>query len=515
MMLSAAAARRTSCAFPRNSRTPATLPSRTISFSYRRPLQLLPKPQPSNRYNQFRSQFPTLPRHVLDFPQQTRSLSYFQRTRLGLRQASKGIWRKYPVLLPFAILGVVGSTLFFAYIVYIEVTHNAPQYHKFPPEVVKPLRQAVYYTDVVLQPQTAMKYYKEALKAAAQVGLHPFSDEVLGIKLQVADMLERSGNVVPAVKVLENTKKEILQYVEFGRKRAAEQKKAQDEHKKKFENESKQRHAQTDIKLEIDNPDFIDTYEQMKAMDEYDQQQQDKAMKKAVGISLKLGQLYASDHIQDLKKSEAAHESAIELSMNELKYRQSTGLPLSNPNPDAENELTPWLTRRDAAMALTNLAQTYGEMDKHDLALPVFLRALELLREDEGPKPTAFQFYLLGIIASTLNVQSLKPLRADDPDAARNHLVGHAREWAMTANKIMDKIPDSEKDESYLLGCISVKNTLGQLAERQGELEEAEKYYREAIDTAKVYASHSTVVDPRHEEVVDDLRAAVERVSKR
>ncbi|KAL4972743.1 hypothetical protein BDW66DRAFT_143583 [Aspergillus desertorum] len=515
MILSAAAVRRTSCAFLRSFRTPATLSSRTIASSYPRPLQRMPKRQASNLYNRCRSSSPTVPHHISNSLQQTRSLSYFQRTRLGLRQASKGIWRKYPVLLPFAILGVVGSTLFFTYIVYIEVTHNAPQYHKFPPEVVKPLRQAVYYTDVVLQPQTAMKYYKEALKAAAQVGLHPFSDEVLGIKLQVADMLERSGNVTPAIKVLENTKKEILQYVELGRKKAAEQKKAQDEHMKEFEKESKQRHAQTDIKFKIDNPDFIDTYEQIKALDEYDQQQQDKAMKKAVGISLKLGQLYASDHIQDFKKSEAAHESAIELSMNELKYRQSAGLPLSNPNPDIENESTPWLTRRDAAMALTNLAQTYGEMDKHDLALPVFLRALELLREDEGPKPTAFQFYLLGIIASTLNVQSLKPLRADDPEAARNHLVGHASEWAMTANKMMDKIPESEKDESYLLGCISLKNTLGQLAERQGKLEEAEKYYREAVDTAKVYASHSTVLDHRHEEVVSDLREAVERVSKR
>ena len=72
-------------------------------------------------------------------------------------------------------------------------------------------RTAVYFTEIDLNPPKALQAYKEAYCGIAdQLGVHPFSDEVLGIKIQVAMMLEKAGLVKPAIDVLERTKSEIL-----------------------------------------------------------------------------------------------------------------------------------------------------------------------------------------------------------------------------------------------------------------------------------------------------------------
>lgn len=72
----------------------------------------------------------------------------------------------------------------------------------------------MYYTEVDLSPPKALQAYKEALRIGIEMGMHPFSDEVVGIKIQVAMMLERAGLAKAAVEVLERTKGEIMGFVE-------------------------------------------------------------------------------------------------------------------------------------------------------------------------------------------------------------------------------------------------------------------------------------------------------------
>ncbi|OJJ57653.1 hypothetical protein ASPSYDRAFT_32791 [Aspergillus sydowii CBS 593.65] len=518
-MLSAAAARRTGSAFIR---TPTTsVSSRTIAFATRpRPLQHLPKSNASVTYKQLQSLPSPLSRHVLNLSHQTRSLSYLQRTRLGLRQASKGIWRKNPVLLPFAIVSVIGATLFFAYIAYIEVTQNAPQYHKFPPTVANELRKAVYYTDVILDPQQALKYYKSALKAALEVGMHPYSDEVVGIKLQVAKMLEQAGMAKPAIDLLERTKTELLDWVDAGRKAAAEKKENEEKHKKTAEESAKAKldKSKTEnavqTKLEINNQQIIETYEEMKRREEYDEQQRDKAMKKAVGICIKIADLYDSDFIQDPKKAQAAQESAVELSLKELAYRQGSGLPV-NGSAGGDDEKIAWLTRTDVVIALVELAQTYFASDnKADLSIPLFLRALEILRQEEGPKPTCRQVMLIGDVAAAMGGRAQLPFRVEDPEAARAQTIDNARQWAAKALEINERIPEAEKDEGCYVSCVHVKYTLGEFAEQQGKLKEARNWYRQALDGAKDYAQRAAD-DPESGDLVALLETSLARVSKK
>ncbi|KAL2826124.1 hypothetical protein BDW59DRAFT_145541 [Aspergillus cavernicola] len=488
-MFNAAATRRTSYALIRTPRTPSIL-SRTPPP---RPFHHITNPQSSNLYKQSR----ILPPISLFHHIQTRPITYLQRTKLNLRKHSKGLWRKNPILLPLAILTVVGSSLLVAYIVYVELFHNAPQYHKFPPAVAKSLRTAVYYTDVDLQPQQALTAYKEALKTAIGIGMHPYSDEVLGIRIQVATMLEKAGLVKPAIEVLERTRAETLIWVEHGREQLAVRK---EEEEKRTEELGETPPGQ---KLEIENTQFAEMAEETKKRDEYEERQQDKAIKKAVGMSIKLSDLYAGDHIQDPKKAQAAQEAAVELCLKELARRESLGLPVSGKDTDK----SPWLNRTEVAVAVLGLGENYLATDKEELAMPLFLRALDLLRAEEGPKPTCRQIMLLVHFSVAMAARAQKPIRGERPEAVRAQAVDAARTWALKALEVAAKIPEGEKERCEDV-CVSAMYNLGGLSEQQGKTKEAEKWYKDALALVRK-------VDMGTDSVEKMIAESVKRVSKK
>lgn len=498
MMFSAAAARRTNFALTRSLRTPTTI-SRNITLSAQsRPLRHLPIAKTPNAYISTPSLFPSPSRHVLKSPIQTRSLSYLQRTRLGVRHARKGIWRKNPVLLPIALVSVLGASLFFAYIVYIELTENAPQYHKFPPEVAKPLRQAIYYTDVDLNPREAMKYYKQALVAATAVGMHPLSDDIVGIPLKAAEMLEEAGMVEQAIKYLSQLQSVMLKNVEKGRKAAAERKEILDKHDMKVEEQvakKKKTEANTfphamQPTFGVSNPQILDDYEHMQQHEEWEEQQRDKAMKKIVGISLKIAELYTTDQMHDLKKAESAQEKAVELAMKELTYRQASGLPVHGKlveDDDEDAEPTPWLTTTEVSVCLSDLAQTYLATGHEDLSLPLFLRALELLRAEDLGQPTCRQLHMITNIAVALGVRAMIPFRVEDPEAARQQTLANAKTWALKGIAMFDEIPDDIRGPECTLSRLFMKHNLGEWAERAGNWPEAKKWHKEAVKECKEF----------------------------
>lgn len=441
-----------------NNRHAAT---RSISFH--------PRPRP----NGIPSTRPHLPSAALPRAggQQTRSLSFMQRMRLGFREASKGIWRKNPILLPLALFSTAGATLLFTYIAYIEYTSVGPQYHKFPPPVVTSLRTAVYYTEVDLNPPKALKAYKDALHIAVEMGMHPFSDEVLGIKLQVAMMLEKAGLAKPAVEVLERTKGEVLAWIEEGRKK--------DEEREKKGQGKKTEDAPSTV--EVTDPEILEEQRRMQELEAFENVQRDKALKKAVGIEMKLAELYSSDYIQDDAKGEAAQVAAVELCLEEMRRRQSLGLPVGGGTEDNDR----WLNLTEIATALSDLASRYTDQEKHELAMPLYLRALDLLRVAEGKQPTCKQVVLLNDVASAMAGQAQKPIRAADPKAARNQIVDAAKQWAQKSIEVAARIQPPVRDQDCDASCVAANYNLGELAELQNKVKDAEKFYKQAKSLAQ------------------------------
>ncbi|KAL5359500.1 hypothetical protein BJX96DRAFT_174404 [Aspergillus floccosus] len=400
---------------------------------------------------------------------QTRHASYFSRMKRGFQEASKGIWRKNPILLPVAILSLAGATAIFTYIAYVEYTTVAPQYSRFPPPVEQSLRTAVYYTEVDLQPPRALKAYKEALRIAVEMGMHPFSDEVLGIKLQVAMMLEKAGLVKPAVDVLERTKTEALNWIEESRKQAAVR-----------EKERRAAKDQPDT-VAVTDPEMQDLQEQMAQRAEWEARQRDKALKKVVGIEMKLAELYASDYIQDEGKAEAAQVAAVELCLKEMQRRQTAGLPVGGGSKDNDA----WLNLGEMCAALAELADTYRSKEKFDLALPLYLRSLDLARADDGDCPTCKQAILLCDISGVLANRTHQPIHAPEPAKVRAQMLESAGQWAQKAIEVAAKITPPVRDWDCDIASTVATYNLGTLAADKNQREEAQKLFNKALSDAR------------------------------
>ncbi|KAJ5190476.1 uncharacterized protein N7498_009461 [Penicillium cinerascens] len=410
------------------------------------------------------------------FPR-ARHLTYAQRLRMNYREASKGIFRKNPIMLPLAILSVIGGIGMFAYISYVELTQVQPQYHNFPQPVAESLRSAIYYTEIDLNPIKALNHYKEALRRAIDMGMHPFSDEVMGIKLQVALMLEKAGLVKAAIEVLERTKNETMKWVEEGR--AVE---AATEKKKDAKPPSPAK--DTPENVHIKEGALQDTEEELKKLQAFETRQRDKALKKVVGMEMKLAELYSSDHIQEDKKAEAAQVAAVELCLKEMHRRQKLGLPVGGGAGDADSDA--WLNMTEIATALAELASTYTAKDRHELAMPLYLRALEMLRVAEGNSPSCKQVTLLNDVASAMAGQVQLPAspRSQQQAIPREQTVEAARLWAQKSLDVAARIQPPVRDEECDITCVAATYNLGELAELQNKPDVAKQRYTEAKSLA-------------------------------
>lgn len=423
-------------------------------------------------------------------------------------------------MLPLAIVSIVGATMFFFYIAYIEVTQNAPQYHGFPSQVADPLRKAIYFTDVHFNPVKALHHYKTALVAARDAGIHRFSDEYTGIELKVAEMLEQSGNPKQAAKILERLRGDIIKWVVSRRKDAAAKKETVENHLKKVaEEEAKKQEAEAGTypmqpTLDTNNPRVLKSFEDMKEWEEWVARQQAKNMKKAVGISVKLNDLYRGNEIQDTKKAQLNIEIAAGYALRELDYRERSGLPVDGGFADDEDEPVPWLTRAEAGAVIMDLAQWYMASRQEDGAVRTMMHSLELFRE-EGPQSTCIQIHIVANIAATMGTSSTKPLHGPDTEGLREKVASEARRWAEKGLQMCQTLPQNQKDDDDCnMNCILLKNTLGAIAGAHGNLEEAEKWYKEALqDSRDQFRGREN--DPRAKMILPDLEASVRDLSKK
>ncbi|RAH52066.1 TPR domain protein [Aspergillus piperis CBS 112811] len=402
---------------------------------------------------------------------QTRPLSFAQKMKRGYQEASRGIWRNNPILLPLALLSVATATAIFSYIAYKEATEVGPQYHKFPPPVAERLRTAIYYTDVKLNPVKAIDAYSEAIKLAAELQMHPYSDEVMGIRLQVTKCLEMAGLVPAAIQVLEKTRADAYHWVKTNMETEAFKRGESDYYFARGPSAEKGELAAEPMKVD---PAIAESYEKMKQAEIYEYEQVEKTLAKVVGMSVKLAELYKSDHIQDDKKAEEALEFAVQLSLGEVQRRHQAKVPIGGGN---------WLTLTEIGTALSELGQHYASKGKLDLSLPLYLRAFDLINANEGGVPSCKQVTLMYNISGCIGYPALDGVApSSDPGVSRAEAIEAARKWAQGAIERAEKVEPSEDSVECDYSCASAKVMLGQLAVFHNKPEEALKYYYEAKD---------------------------------
>lgn len=183
------------------------------------------------------------------------------------------------------------------------------------------MRKALYYSNISLEPRNAIKYYREALRVADEVGMDPFSDEIMGIKIHLAGFMEKIQRYKQAIDILEIVKRDNLLWVDqLGNLPGNEGKRT-------------------------------------------------RVLGKTVGVSVKLGELYANEYVSEKEAAEERLVWAVETVLKEQQRRQKEGVK------EGEGE---WLSPEEIGGSLEALGHHYEEKNQHYLATPLFLQALAL-----------------------------------------------------------------------------------------------------------------------------------------
>jgi len=162
------------------------------------------------------------------------------------------------------------------------------QFTKFPDPVAKKLRRALYYTNWDLQPKNALKYYVETLQVAEELGMSPFSDEIMGVKVQLAAFMEKIQEYQKAIQILKILKNDNLRWIEAAK----------------------------------ELPGYAAN--------------RTRILGKTVGVSVKLGELYANQYVMETGNAEKELVWAVETVLKEQKRREVEGV-----KPDEGDWMSP------------------------------------------------------------------------------------------------------------------------------------------------------------------------------
>ncbi|KAL1837967.1 hypothetical protein VTJ49DRAFT_3175 [Mycothermus thermophilus] len=369
-----------------------------------------------------------------------------------------------------AIVAVVAAGALLVYCVYLYYSYfNAPQFTRYPEPIARALRKALYFSNHDPDPQRALKYYKQALELCDQEGLDQFSDDVMGIKIQVAAWLEKIESYQNAITVLENLLSDCKRWVEAMEKGAAEGTlpKLEPEPVLSKEGES------TDTTATVPDKPREGWWAK-----------RTRILAKAVGISVKLANLYSDEHVLE---RDAAHERliwAVETTLKEMQRRAKEGLK--------EGE-GPWLSPEEIGGSLEALAQSYQLKSQYHLALPLYFQALRLCQEP------CHMAVLMNNIAASFAEHPLippgdAPVHALMPEEVKTWTtaaeqqatyLASAQRWARNALQHAQEPKGDRRTPECDQACAVALSNMGSVLAMLGKNAEAREKYQQAIDLSK------------------------------
>ncbi|PWW78693.1 hypothetical protein C7212DRAFT_166167, partial [Tuber magnatum] len=227
------------------------------------------------------------------------------------------------------------------------LTYLANTTHAYPEPVAKELRKALYYSlPTSSSPRDAVKHFRLALEKCRDLGMDPLSDEVTGVKIELAGVLLHHGLVEKGVEVLEGVLDEVVA--------AAEAEKVDEGFRRKL-------------------------------------------LRRGVGIAARVGEVYIG------KGRYAEAEEALGWAV-ETAVREARKLPIEKtPGQDLE-PYKDWLSSSEMSSLLENLASVYESTNRFLLATPLYLHALEYM-----PPNNCHSVVLMNNLSATLSQQPTTP----------------------------------------------------------------------------------------------------------
>ncbi|KAG5916082.1 hypothetical protein E4U42_007811 [Claviceps africana] len=389
-----------------------------------------------------------------------------------------------------ALLAVISAIAIRSYI----LTFYNSEFSRYPEPVANTLRRALYYSNYKPDPEMALKYYKLAMEQVVEVGLDPFSDEVLGIRIQVSSWLEKINSFRASVHVLESVLQDCKKWVV-----AMEQSVSEGKVTKAGRYKSDVAAAKT--KAAPQSPGDAETAREPRTGDETEPhveletlwRKRQRLLAKAISTAVKLGELYADEHVRDADKSRERLVWALEQSLKEFARRAGEG---AKPGEQA------WLSATELGGIMESLGRDYERQSQFRLAVPLFFQALKVC---ESPCHRAVIMNNLAACFAQSQAQQQPPqqviasdapapdelsqaIRAAFPDQSaampqtRTACLEAAVNWAQNAHHHGQDVKGEARTAECDEACAAALCTWADAAAMLGRTELARQKYKQCID---------------------------------
>ncbi|XXH03552.1 hypothetical protein Hte_009957 [Hypoxylon texense] len=388
-------------------------------------------------------------------------------------QSLRKLFRQSPEELVLAIIILCALSGISVYVIYTYFKYfQSRQFTRFPPQIAKSLRRALYYSNYAPDPKLALKYYKLALQQCSEAGLDPFSDEVMGVKIQLAAWFEKIGSYKNSIEVLESLLRDCRKWIEVMEKSVRD---GLVDKSGSLAGTPKPQGSTT----EGDSESEKDTQpENLWA-------KRSRILGKSVGISVKLGELLADDHVLQGDSAGQHLIWAVETVLKELQRRQTQGVK------EGEGD---WMTPEQIGGALEALGNHYESKSLYYLAAPLFLQAITL-----SPPNSCHTAVLMNNLAISLAQQPVdaSPDPSQIPQAAgstvaarpsRSSLLASARSWALQAQATAQKVQGEDRTDECDEACAVALCNLGDIAAMAGDKDEARRRFEESLTLSRKIA---------------------------
>ncbi|KAJ6443255.1 TPR domain-containing protein [Purpureocillium lavendulum] len=360
---------------------------------------------------------------------------------------------------------------------YFQAFYNS-QFSRYPEPVANTLRRAIYYTNVRPEPELALKYYKKAMEQCAELGLDPFSDEVIGIRIQTSFWLQKIGNYKPAIEVLESVLDDCRKWVDVMEKSVADGKV---DAKGYYANEAPE---QPLVKAETQGPEVAkkDSEPAPAPAPETLWRKRQRLLAKAIGTAVKLGELYSDEHVLNPEKSHTHLVWAVETSLKEFQRRRTDGV-----KPGEES----WLTPEELGGSMESLGRDYERRSQFQLAIPLFFQALRLCETPchraviMNNLSAAFAQHPIYTPAEVEASETLKQVLTPSMPTTRKDCLDAALNWARNAYEHAQDVKGDERTAECDEACAVALCNWGDVAAMLGKTDLARKKYRQCIETSR------------------------------
>ncbi|GJN79143.1 TPR domain-containing protein [Purpureocillium lilacinum] len=361
---------------------------------------------------------------------------------------------------------------------YLQAFYNS-QFSRYPEPVANTLRRAIYYTNVRPEPELALKYYKKAMEQCAELGLDPFSDEVIGIRIQTSFWLQKIGSYKPAIEVLESVLDDCRKWVDVMEKSVAD---GQVDAKGYYVSEAAEQ-APAPAKPEAQDSKSVKKDGEPAPAPETLWRKRQRLLAKAIGTAVKLGELYSDEHVLNPEKSHSHLVWAVEASLKEFQRRRTDGV-----KPGEES----WLTPEELGGSMESLGRDYERRSQFQLAIPLFFQALRLCETPchraviMNNLSAAFAQHPIYTPAEVeASSEALKDVLTTAMPTTRKDCLDAALNWARNAYEHAQDVKGEERTVECDEACAVALCNWGDVAAMLGKTELARKKYRQCIEMSR------------------------------